>query len=91
MELLGYPGITPDEESLILKRFDFLNYQPINTAIENMAIHLRRTHRLKLPDAIIAATALTLQAELLTYDRQLLSMLMNEQTANNQAQNTSLK
>jgi hypothetical protein len=40
--------------------------------IRVLAIELRRIHALKLPDAIIAATALSLQAQLVTNDTKLL-------------------
>lgn len=71
MELLGFPGITRSEELLILGKLAHLMYLPITPGIENIAINLRRTHKVKLPDAIIAASALSVGAELLTLDRQL--------------------
>ena len=40
--------------------------------IRELAIDLRRRHALKLPDAIVAATALSLQAQLVTNDTKLL-------------------
>lgn len=78
MELLGFPGLTPDEETLIEGKLMQLAYQPITPAIENEAIRLRRRHTIKLPDAIIAASALTLGAELLTHDRKLQGILALE-------------
>ena len=39
--------------------------------VKQAAIHLRREHRLRMPDAIIAGTALSLDAELLTNDARL--------------------
>lgn len=44
-------------------------------AIEDEVIRLRRTHTIKPPDAIIAASALTLGAELLTHDQKLLAVM----------------
>ena len=38
------------------------------------AIRLRRERRLKLPDAVVAASALVLDAVLLTNDRHLLTL-----------------
>jgi hypothetical protein len=40
--------------------------------VKKLAIRLRREHQLKLPDAIVAATALSLKAELVTNDTKLL-------------------
>lgn len=78
MELLGFPGLTPDEEALIGCKLAQLAYQPITPTIENEAIRLRRSHNIKLPDAIIAASALTLGAALLTHDKKLQSILALE-------------
>ena len=50
MELLGYPNITSHEERLIADRLSKFTYLPITIEIENLAIALRRTRRVKLPD-----------------------------------------
>ena len=74
MELLGFPGITPDEDALIqskLKRFTYLAIDPV---VEDRAISIRRTRQVKLPDALIAATALCHGLQLLTLDLGLLSV-----------------
>lgn len=75
MELLGYPGITGAEDALIRQRLAQFTYLPISTAIEDKAIELRRSHRVKLPDALIAATALCHGLEVLTMDIGLQSIL----------------
>ena len=77
MELLGFPGITPAEESLIRSRLGQLSYLPIEMAIEDRAIALRRTRRVKLPDAIIAATTLCHGLELLSLDADLQTLVRN--------------
>lgn len=51
MELLGFPGITADEDALIRSRLDLLSYLPIDMAVEDHAIQLRRSRQVKLPDA----------------------------------------
>jgi len=48
-----------------------MTYLAITSPIENKAIEIRRNQQLKLPDAIIAATAQHHQLELLTLDKQL--------------------
>lgn len=50
-------------------------YLPITREIEDQAIALRRQRRIKLPDALIAATALHNGLELLTLDAGLLSVM----------------
>lgn len=78
MELLGFPGLNRAEESLIRHKLAMLTYLPINIAVEDVAIQLRRAHKIKLPDAIIAATTLTFGATLLTFDRSLKKIVDKE-------------
>ena len=68
MELLGFPGITSTEEQLIRSTLDRFKYLGISFEIEEAVIGIRRTRRAKLPDALIAATALCHDLELLTLD-----------------------
>ena len=49
----------------ILEAFDVID---INQSVEALAINIRLNRHLKLPDAIIAATALSFQAPLVTDD-----------------------
>ena len=44
----------------------------LSEQVRELAIGLRRRHMLKLPDAIVAATVLSLQAQLITNDVKLL-------------------
>ena len=78
MELLGYLGISVDEEKLIKDRLSKFNYLPITSEIEDMAITFRRTRKMKLPDAIIAATAKHHGLELLSLDKSLVTILSNK-------------
>jgi predicted nucleic acid-binding protein len=71
MELLSYPGISTDEEERIHRFLSDLIVISLSESIESTAIAIRRTARLKLPDAIIAATALRLNATLITGDQHL--------------------
>lgn len=77
MELLGYPDITKDEDALIRQRLTLFTYFAISTPIEDKAIELRRSRRVKLPDALIAATALCHGLHLLTMDVGLQSVLLS--------------
>ena len=71
MELLSYPGIKPEEENRIYRFLSDLQVMPLDDKLEHMAIALRRSTRLKLPDAIVAATAITLGATLITGEKHL--------------------
>ncbi len=58
MELLGYPGITPEEEIIINQFLSLVEILPCDKLIVHKVIQLRRMiKQLKLPDTIIAATA----------------------------------
>lgn len=71
MELLSYPALSEVETQKIRKFLSHLTVINLDEAIKTLAIQIRRQYKLKLPDAIITATALSLDAILLTNDRQL--------------------
>ncbi len=71
MELLGFPGLVQAEEVAILDFMSNCRILFIDEATEQKAIQLRRTSHCKLPDAIIAATALVNNLTLLTLDQKL--------------------
>ncbi len=78
MELLGFHRITQEEEALIKQKLAHFAYLPLSQDIEDRAITLRQSHKIKLPDAIIAATALCFGIELLTLDQHLLKIVRAE-------------
>ena len=74
LELLAYPGLVSSEEQRIR---DFLSDVPVTDltqSVRHHAVSLRKRFGLKLPDAIVAATALALEATLLTNDQRLLAL-----------------
>ena len=75
MELLGYHGITLEEEGLIKETLENFTFRSLTREIEDRVIALRRVRKIKLPDAIIAATALCLDLGLLSLDSHLLSVV----------------
>jgi predicted nucleic acid-binding protein len=75
MELLGFHGITKAEDTVIREKLARLVRMPVTEDIEDEVIHLRQIRRIKLPDAIIAATAYCNDAELLTLDTRLLTIM----------------
>jgi predicted nucleic acid-binding protein len=71
IELFSLPSLTDDEISrleAVIRPFAVLM---ITDAVEQAATKLRRQHKLKLPDAVIAATALVHGLTLLTLDARL--------------------
>jgi len=74
IELLSKRQMKEEEELKILDFMDDLTIVSINEPIERQAIALRRNTQLKLPDCIIAATSIMLDAVLLTDDHHLLNI-----------------
>jgi len=74
MELLSKRQMTDNEERSLLDFLNDLAVIPLNEDIEKKAIALRRSTKLKLPDSIVAATSIVLDAILLTDDEHLLSL-----------------
>jgi|SRR5579863_5259128 predicted nucleic acid-binding protein len=74
IELLSYPLLDQSAQSKIEKFLSGITIIGLSQAVKTQAILLRRTHQLKLPDAIVAATALSLGATLITNDSKLLRL-----------------
>jgi len=72
LELLKYPDITPDEENAVKEFLQLLPIITFSQPIENETIAISRSTKLKLPDAIIGATAIVYGAEVVTHDSHLL-------------------
>ncbi len=66
VETLGFHGLTPADEASLLAILGQLLVLPVDTAVENEAIRLRRRRRMKLGDSLIAATALVHRCDLAT-------------------------
>ena len=75
IELLSKPSLLPDEEenlrAFLTERILIID---LTNDVKKETIELRRNTRLKLPDCIIAATAIVLNAILLTADKHLLNL-----------------
>ena len=71
MELLGFAGLSISEEQTIRQFLSFVHVILLDESIESYVIYLRRQRKIKLPDAIIAATTLSRGLSLLTLDQAL--------------------
>lgn len=68
LELLGYPGLTKKNQKIIK---DFLNQciiVDINEDIKELTIQIKQATSVKLPDAIILASALYMDLPIITAD-----------------------
>jgi predicted nucleic acid-binding protein len=69
MELLGRFQISKEEESIISRMLLQCFIIEINYYIKQLAISIRQNARMKLPDALIAATAIQQNLTLVTADK----------------------
>jgi predicted nucleic acid-binding protein len=69
LELLGYKDINEYEEKSIELFLEECAIIDVNSGIKEITKQLRRSYSLKLPDAIIAATAIFLGIPLLSADK----------------------
>ncbi|QNM98735.1 type II toxin-antitoxin system VapC family toxin [Chitinimonas koreensis] len=89
MEALGYGALSERERAVLSDLFDNLTECSLNRAIEDGVIALRCRRKIKLPDAIIIATAWVHGLQLLTLDRQLQAFSRNGGTDDSPAEKTT--
>ncbi len=70
IELLGIKGITEMQIKYRSKIIDNCTIVGLSEYIKRLTIQLKRNYTLKIPDAIIAATAIYLNLPLLTADKE---------------------
>ena len=70
IEILSYTGLTPDEEKHLQNMLKNFSRFPLTDEIKEQTIAIKKSRKIKLPDAIICATAATEQAIFLTNDKQ---------------------
>jgi tRNA(fMet)-specific endonuclease VapC len=74
IEFLCFPGLTDPDRNLFvefLAKVEVVGLHADDHDLVDKAVEIRRTFPVKIPDAIIAATALIKNASLVTADRQL--------------------
>ena len=70
LELLGYQDINKEQEKQIEFMLDNCIIIDINSKIKQEVIKLRRNYSFKLPDCIVAATAIYMDLPLITSDKE---------------------
>lgn len=70
LELIGYPDIKPKEQQQIKAFLEECSIIDMNDGIKNIYASLRKIYRLKLGDAVIAATAISLDMPFISADKQ---------------------
>jgi predicted nucleic acid-binding protein len=71
IELLSFSGLDKEEERIIQSSLKSLEQIILTASIAEKTIQLRRQYHLKVPDAIVCATAWEGECILLTNDKQL--------------------
>ena len=71
IELLSYPGLKNEEEKIIRALLKTVDIVDVNSKIKEYTINFRKTYKLKIPDAMICATAYFFGIPLVTNDRQI--------------------
>lgn len=71
MEMLSYHGLSKEDEAGIKKFLAGIQVFMLEPRVEARAVVIRRGYRLKLPDAVIVATALVNNCILITCDLDL--------------------
>jgi len=66
LELFAFPSLGDQEEALIEEIVSTLSVIPVDSHIARLASHTRRGYRLKVPDSVIAATAMFTGSTLVT-------------------------
>jgi predicted nucleic acid-binding protein len=71
IETLAKPGMTREEETEVWTVLRCFKRVEIDDAIRDLTVQIRRTKKLLLPDALVAASALSLNATVLSNDPHL--------------------
>jgi len=70
IELFGFQKLTQSEEKQIRAFLSEFRLVQLDEAVKNEAISLRKKYNLRLPDCIIAASAITWNLTFITADKQ---------------------
>jgi len=68
MELLAWPSLTEQEEKRVREFLKAVAVCELTASIRGRAVELRKRQHLKLPDAVVCATAMEFDVELWTND-----------------------
>ena len=69
LELLGFQDIKEEDRSIIEDLLNNCIIVDLNQAIKRITINLKQKYKLKLPDAIIAATSIYMNLPLISADK----------------------
>ncbi|MEO3405829.1 type II toxin-antitoxin system VapC family toxin [Mucilaginibacter sp. CAU 1740] len=70
LELLGFKGLSDQQEKQIKNLLDDCSIISMSNSLKDQYVEVKKKHSLKLPDAIIAATAIFFNLPFITSDKQ---------------------
>ena len=70
LELKSFPNVTQTESAIIDSLVEECQVINLNQEIKKLAIEIRRTRKMKLPDAIVAASAYYSKLPIFTADKE---------------------
>jgi predicted nucleic acid-binding protein len=79
IELLGFNSPNAEEQSLTNKFVEACFIFNLNEAVVNQTIVLRKQYKIKIPDAVIAATAMVFNLTLITHNTNDFNKISNLQ------------
>lgn len=68
LELIGYKNATEDQDRDIKEFLSDCSIIPLSDKIKSEYVNLKRKYKVKLPDAVVASTAIALNIPLITAD-----------------------
>lgn len=74
IELFAFPNLSKTDEQQLKIALTNINCFTLSDDIKAQTIRLKQAYKIKIPDAIICATAIVNDAVLLTNDKQLLNL-----------------
>jgi tRNA(fMet)-specific endonuclease VapC len=77
IEFFSFPGLTEDDRTLFnefARQIEIIDLRSEDTDVKERIYRLRSTKKLKLPDAVVAASSLVNECILLTADKKLLQV-----------------
>ena len=77
LEVMGYPSISEQEKKLLEQIMSIFVELPVDRLIIDKAIYIRQSTRIKSPDAIVAATAINMDATLISRNTKDFSTVPN--------------
>ena len=82
IELLSFPQLSKQEEKVINRFLSEFQIIPLTKEIEDISIKIRKESKMRIPDAIIIATAKFMKAKIVTADNAIIKYFKQKDVIN---------